>query len=358
MQPLLAGACDDDDNELTEAQKKIIEERLKALQARFKEFEEKTLKQKVDELVLANEGLTEAEAEMTLKVCNGNEFEASDRLSNEDEDHEQFRRAIRRMVLDEQRSAHLGQRARAKLEERLAKKRKRLARRRDQYADSEDEDVSDWEESDWEEEPEDDEPLQEVRFGVHFVRHKKTHKVGGRLRLDDALGQLAAAQAAAEAAKKKAEEDGAAGVAAEGGAAAAEGTAAVGGDGVPDGVVSDGVVSDGAASPEAAAAPAPAVAFNLEDLMEGWSDARKRRGATAKEREPVLLPVQRPRRGTGRGQVVRGGARPVPEDAGGCAQRRRGVPHVPVGILLQEHPRARRVPVLQLLPLAHQERRG
>ena len=49
---------------------------------------------------------------MTLKVCNGNEFEASDRLSNEDEDHEQFRRAIRRMVLDEQRSAHLGQRAR------------------------------------------------------------------------------------------------------------------------------------------------------------------------------------------------------------------------------------------------------
>ena len=262
--PLLAGACDEDDNELTEAQKKIIEERLKALQARFKEFEEKTLKQKVDELVLANEGLTEAEAEMTLKVCNGNEFEASDRLSNEDEDHEQFRRAIRRMVLDEQRSAHLGQRARAKVEERLAKKRKRLARRRDQYADSEDEDVSDWEESDWEEEPEDDEPLQEVRFGVHFVRHKKTHKVGGRLRLDDALGQLAAAQAAAEAAKKKAEEDGAAGVAAEGGTAATEGTVAVGGDGVPDGVVSDGVVSDGAASPEAAAAPAPAVAFNLE----------------------------------------------------------------------------------------------
>ena len=106
--PLLAGACDDDDNELTEAQKKIIEERLKALQARFKEFEEKTLKQKVDELVLANEGLTEAEAEMTLKVCNGNEFEASDRLSNEDEDHEQFRRAIRRMVLDEQRSRTSG----------------------------------------------------------------------------------------------------------------------------------------------------------------------------------------------------------------------------------------------------------
>ena len=53
---LLAGACDDDDNELTDEQKRIIEERLKALQARFKAFEEKTLKQKIDELMLANEG--------------------------------------------------------------------------------------------------------------------------------------------------------------------------------------------------------------------------------------------------------------------------------------------------------------
>ena len=48
---LLAGACDDDDNELTDEQKQIIEERLKALQARFKAFEEKTLKQKIDELL-------------------------------------------------------------------------------------------------------------------------------------------------------------------------------------------------------------------------------------------------------------------------------------------------------------------
>jgi outer membrane biosynthesis protein TonB len=185
------------------------------------------------------------------------------------------------MVLDEQRSAHLGPRARAKVEERLAKKRKRLARRRDEYPDSEaeDEDVSDWEESDWEEEPEDDEPLQEVRFGVHFVRHKKTHKVGGRLRLDDAIGQLAAAQAAAEAAKKKAEEAAAAGVAPEG-AAAAEGT-----DAVSSEAASDGAASDGAASPEAAAAPAPAAAFNLEDLMEGWSDARKKAWSNREKNE-------------------------------------------------------------------------
>jgi hypothetical protein len=212
---------------------------------------------------MANEGLTEVEAEMALKVCNGNEFEASDRLSNEDEDADHFRRSIRRMVRDEQSSAHLGPRAKAKVEERLAKKRKRLARRRDQFADSEDEDVSDWEESDIESEPEDDEPLQEVRFGVHFVRHKKTHKVGGRLRLDDALGRLAAAQAAAEAAKKKAEEDKAHGI-------------------VPETAVEDidtaAVAEDGSASPEAAdaAVSGPARALNLEDLMEGWSDARKK----------------------------------------------------------------------------------
>ena len=145
---LLAGACDDDDNELTDEQKQIIEERLKALQARFKAFEEKTLKQKIDELMLANEGLTEKEAEMTLRVCNGNEFEASDRLTNEDEDSAFFMKHIRRMVSEEARMAHLGERARKKVEDRLAKKRKRLARRRDHEFDD-DEEASDWEESDW-----------------------------------------------------------------------------------------------------------------------------------------------------------------------------------------------------------------
>ena len=180
-----------------------------------------------------------------------NEFEASDRLSNEDEDHEQFRRAIRRMVLDEQRSAHLGQRARVIWRSAWPMlMRKRLARRRDQYADSEDEDVSDWEESDWEEEPEDDEPLQEVRFGVHFVRHKKTHKVGGRLRLDDALGRRRLRTAAAEAAKKKLRRTAPPALIAVGVRRSRRRHRRRRRRRVPDGVVSDGVVSDGAASPE------------------------------------------------------------------------------------------------------------
>ena len=260
---LLAGACDDDDNELTDEQKRIIEERLKALQARFKAFEEKTLKQKIDELMLANEGLTEKEAEMTLRVCNGNEFEASDRLTNEDEDSAFFMKHIRRMVSEEARMAHLGERARKKVEDRLAKKRKRLARRRDHEFDD-DEEASDWEESDWEEEPEepvsptDDEPVQEVRFGVHFVRHKKAHKVGGRLKLDDALAKMAEAQAAAEAAKKAAEEEA---------AKKAE-------EGVKE--ESCDASSDGEEA-EAAPVAAPVVPeINLDDLMEGWSDARKK----------------------------------------------------------------------------------
>lgn len=72
---LLDGACGDDDNELTEEQKAIIAERLAALQARFKAYEEKSLKEKVSELILGHEGLTEKEAEMVLRVCNNNEFE-------------------------------------------------------------------------------------------------------------------------------------------------------------------------------------------------------------------------------------------------------------------------------------------
>ena len=287
--PLLAGACDDNDNELTDEQKKIIEDRLKALQARFKAFEEKTLKQKVDELILANEGLTEKEAEMSLRVCNGNEFEASDRLTNEEEGNF-FLRKIRRFVLEEARAAKLSARARKKVEERLAKKRKRLARRHDDY-DVDEEEASDWEESDWDDDDdealdqpmredvveEDADPVQEVRFGVKFVRHNKKHKVGGRLKLDDALAQLAAAQQAAEAAKKVAAD------------AAATPNA---GESSEDPASDDGAATTGGetsggenASPEAAPAPAPAAAaaaaaappaFNLDDLMEGWSDARKK----------------------------------------------------------------------------------
>jgi len=49
------------------------------VQARFKAFEEKTNQQKVDELMLAHDSLTEAEAETLLRICNNNEFEAGDR---------------------------------------------------------------------------------------------------------------------------------------------------------------------------------------------------------------------------------------------------------------------------------------
>ena len=131
--PLLDGACDDDDNELTAEQKKIIEDRLKALQARFQAFEEKTTQQKIDELIMANEayGLTQEEAEMVLRVCNNNEFEASDRLT-EEEDGSTFLNAIRSMVGQEKRASRLTGRKRQAEEEQLARRTKILRRRRDQ----------------------------------------------------------------------------------------------------------------------------------------------------------------------------------------------------------------------------------
>ena len=127
---LLAGACDDDDNELTEAQKKLIEERMKALQARFKCFEEKSLKQKVDELQMSYEGLSEGEAEMVLRVCNNNEFEAGDRLGDP-EDGEGFIKAVRSMVREEQRTAKLKGRAAVEAEAKLARRQARLRKRKD-----------------------------------------------------------------------------------------------------------------------------------------------------------------------------------------------------------------------------------
>ena len=197
--PLLDGACDDDDNELTAEQKKIIEERLKALQARFKAFEEKTTQQKIDELIMANEayGLTQEDAEMVLRVCNNNEFEASDRLT-EEEDGFTFLNAIRSMVAQEKRAKKLTGRKRQAEEEQLAKRTRILRRRRNAQVDV-DPDASDYEEEeDWDEDDpslwEDyaDEPVQEMSHGVHFVRHVKTHKPqGGRLRLDDAIAAYA-----------------------------------------------------------------------------------------------------------------------------------------------------------------------
>lgn len=195
--PLLDGACDDDDNELTAEQKKIIEDRLKALQARFKAFEEKTTQQKIDELIMANEayGLTQEEAEMVLRVCNNNEFEASDRLT-EEEDGSTFLNAIRSMVGQEKRASRLTGRKRQAEEEQLARRTKILRRRRDQVdvdpEASDFEEEENWDEDDpslWEDYA--DEPVQEMSHGVHFVRHAKTHRpAGGRLRLDDAIAAM------------------------------------------------------------------------------------------------------------------------------------------------------------------------
>ena len=195
--PLLDGACDDDDNELTAEQKKIIEDRLKALQARFQAFEEKTTQQKIDELIMANEayGLTQEEAEMVLRVCNNNEFEASDRLT-EEEDGSTFLNAIRSMVGQEKRASRLTGRKRQAEEEQLARRTKILRRRRDQVdvcpEASDFEEEENWDEDDpslWEDYA--DEPVQEMSHGVHFVRHAKTHRpAGGRLRLGDAIAAM------------------------------------------------------------------------------------------------------------------------------------------------------------------------
>ena len=195
--PLLDGACDDDDNELTAEQKKIIEDRLKALQARFQAFEEKTTQQKIDELIMANEayGLTQEEAEMVLRVCNNNEFEASDRLT-EEEDGSTFLNAIRSMVGQEKRASRLTGRKRQAEEEQLARRTKILRRRRDKVdvdpEASDFEEEENWDEDDpslWEDYA--DEPVQEMSHGVHFVRHAKTHRpAGGRLRLDDAIAAM------------------------------------------------------------------------------------------------------------------------------------------------------------------------
>ena len=64
---------EDEDDGLTEEQRRLIAERVAALQNRFKKFEEKTTKEKIDELMLGNsdKNLTEREAEMVLRVCNG-----------------------------------------------------------------------------------------------------------------------------------------------------------------------------------------------------------------------------------------------------------------------------------------------
>ena len=191
---------DDEDDGLTEEQRRVIAERVKALQNRFKKFEEKTTREKVAELVLANGalGLKESEAEMILKVCNGNEFEASDRLG-EAEDGEAFLASIRMMIAEEKALKRSGSSSKSRAvqaaNERFQKKIERMKRRRASFgAGSESE----------EDYPVEDELFQteyilEESLGVQFVRHNKKHVGVRRLKLDDAIARAQeAAVAAAE----------------------------------------------------------------------------------------------------------------------------------------------------------------
>ena len=78
---------DDSDDELTEEQKRVIAERIAALQNRFKKFEEKSTENKIEELVMQHGhlNLNEKEAFMILKVCEMNELNAEERLRRVDD---------------------------------------------------------------------------------------------------------------------------------------------------------------------------------------------------------------------------------------------------------------------------------
>lgn len=184
----------DEDDGLTDEQRRVIAERVAALQNRFKQFEEKTTKEKVDELMLGNAGLTEREAEMVLRVCNGNEFEANDRLG-EAEDGEAFLMSVRFMIQEEdamKRRAASSKAAQVSTEK-FNKRMERLRKRRNSIgADDESE----------EEAPEEffeTEYVLEERLGVQFVRHTKKCVNVKRLRLDDAIARAQEVQGLAEA---------------------------------------------------------------------------------------------------------------------------------------------------------------
>jgi len=189
---------DDDDDGLTEEQRRVIAERVAALQNRFKQFEEKTTREKIDELMLGNAslGLTEREAEMVLRVCNGNEFEASDRLS-EAEDGEAFLFTIRGMILEEDALKRRAQSSKsaATAEERFNKRIERMKKRRNSFGglDEESEDEKYEEEEFFQ-----TEYILEESLGVQFVRHTKKNVNVKRLRLDDAIARAQEAEESAQ----------------------------------------------------------------------------------------------------------------------------------------------------------------
>ena len=192
-----AWMADDDDDGLTEEQRRVIAERVAALQNRFKKFEEKTTREKVEELMLGNadKGLTEREADMVLRVCNGNEFEASDRLG-EAEDGESFLMSIRFMIQEEDALKRRSQSSKAAqtANERFNKRIERLRKRRMSFGgDEEDEEDAGEPEEFFE-----TEYILEESLGVQFVRHTKKHVNVKRLRLDDAIARAQVAEELAE----------------------------------------------------------------------------------------------------------------------------------------------------------------
>jgi len=257
--------CDSDD-ELTEEQKKIIQEKIRSLQNAFKRFEEKSKQQKIEEICknAVELGITELEADMILRVCNGNELEAEERLrktndlyQDVDETVEQYLEKIREtetgefvmQIRDMAKEEYLAQktqkgRMRKISEQRIQRKVKRLSAHKTFDEDGNeivDSDLEAWEEYDneqfFEEGWEEPAPaaaqakptataapamaigddgkalvLDGNELSVKFVRHEKKTKgehTGPRLKLDDAVAKANAvmeAQMKAREEKKKAKE--------------------------------------------------------------------------------------------------------------------------------------------------------
>jgi len=145
---------DDSDDELTEEQKRVIAERISALQNRFKKFEEKSTENKIEELVMQHGHLhlNEKEAFMILKVCEMNELNAEDRLRRVDDLYQdagessemyllrildtetgQFLTQIREMVKEEEyakQTLQKNKKMRTISEQRIARKIKRLSNKK------------------------------------------------------------------------------------------------------------------------------------------------------------------------------------------------------------------------------------
>jgi hypothetical protein len=89
---------DDQDDGFTKEQREAIASRLAALRGNFKKAEEKSIDQKVVELMNSVQALTKEQALMAIHVCNNNEFEAAERLDTEPG----FRESIANMVIGHQ----------------------------------------------------------------------------------------------------------------------------------------------------------------------------------------------------------------------------------------------------------------